>query len=81
MRQGFWLEIGGKWIHVQGDKDLTDEDLDMIRKLTNAAIQKFAPENIEIEEPEYIMECSMCGKETAHRACGMCPHCEMVWNG
>jgi len=33
------------------------------------------------DEPYYIMECSMCGKETAHRECGMCPHCEQVWNG
>jgi len=32
------------------------------------------------DEPEYIMECSMCGKETRHRACGMCVSCEQVWN-
>jgi len=33
------------------------------------------------DEHEYIIECSMCGKETKYRACGMCPRCEMVWNG
>lgn len=35
----------------------------------------------DLSEPEYLMECSMCGKETPHRYCGMCTHCEMVWNG
>lgn len=29
---------------------------------------------------DYSAECSMCGKDMAYRECGMCPHCEMVWN-
>lgn len=32
------------------------------------------------DEPIYISECSMCGREMSHRACGMCVHCEQVWN-
>jgi len=30
---------------------------------------------------EYSSECSMCGKPMEYRYCGMCTHCEMVWNG
>ena len=33
-----------------------------------------------MDEPEYIMECSMCGEETRRRECGMCVNCEQVWN-
>lgn len=30
---------------------------------------------------DYSAECSMCGKPMEYRYCGMCTHCEMVWNG
>lgn len=30
---------------------------------------------------DYNYECSMCGKTMAYRHCGMCTHCEQVWNG
>lgn len=36
--------------------------------------------NEALDDPEYSMECSMCGVETRHRACGMCVRCEQVWN-
>lgn len=29
---------------------------------------------------DYSCECSMCGKPMPYRHCGMCTHCEMVWN-
>jgi len=36
--------------------------------------------NETMDDQEYTMECSMCGKETRHRECGMCVTCEQVWN-
>jgi len=30
---------------------------------------------------DYSFECSMCGKPMEYRFCGMCTHCEQVWNG
>ena len=34
-----------------------------------------------VTSSDWSDECSMCGKPMPYRYCGMCTHCEMVWNG
>ena len=55
--------------------DASDADVLLIFEALESA--DFMPRG----EEEYWMECSMCGKEISYRYCGMCTHCEMVWNG
>lgn len=33
-----------------------------------------------VTSDDWSAECRMCGKPMPYRYCGMCTHCEMVWN-
>jgi len=54
--------------------ELTPEHRDMLWKMISE------PTNTSWDIQDYSSECSMCGKPMSYRFCGMCTHCEMVWN-
>jgi len=56
---------------------LSTEHRDAIWKLINTP----PPTNTSLDIVDSSCECSMCGKPMPYRFCGMCTHCEMVWNG
>ena len=55
--------------------ELSDEVRDMLWDLISIKT------NTSLDIVDYSSECSMCGKPMSYRFCGMCTHCEMVWNG
>jgi hypothetical protein len=82
--QGFWMNVNGKWVHILGDKQWSDEDIAMVEKLVKAALEmQYEPKEetgTSLDIVDYSAECSMCGKPMPYRFCGMCTTCEMVWN-
>jgi len=56
--------------------ELTDKLKDEMWELLNKPL----PTNTSLDIVDYSSECSMCGKPMPYRFCGMCTHCEMVWN-
>ena len=56
--------------------ELTDELKDTMWRLINA----WPETGTSLDIVDWSFECSMCGKPMPYRFCGMCTHCEMVWN-
>lgn len=77
---GFWIKIDGRNVHINGDKNMSDKDLDMLEKLIRGALEMRKETGTSLDIVDYSHECSMCGKPMPYRFCGMCPTCEMVWN-
>lgn len=78
--RGFWIKVQGRDIHVLGDKEMSDDDLDMLEKLIKAAMELNTSQTSADFPKDLAFECEMCGKPMEYRFCGMCTHCEMVWN-
>ena len=55
--------------------NLTSEQVDYLWDIFTKAFEEIQ------EQSDWSAECSMCGKPMSYRYCGMCTHCEMVWNG
>jgi hypothetical protein len=56
-------------------KDMSREEIDYLWGVFLKAFTDIQ------EQSDWSAECSMCGKQMSYRYCGMCTHCEMVWNG
>jgi len=60
-------------------EDVTKEDEEILKAFLD---EYFGKPQTSLDIPDDMSaECSMCGKPMNYRYCGMCPHCEMVWNG
>lgn len=63
------------------------QNLEDTTKQENEQLEQFWAERERLERTSYVTsedmsaECTMCGKPMSYRFCGMCVHCEQVWNG
>lgn len=71
--KGFWVTLNGRYVHIQGDQNMSDDDLEILMKMVEGLT------NMDLHK-DLAFECSMCGKPMEYRYCGMCTHCEMVFN-
>ncbi|MES2213170.1 MAG: hypothetical protein V4490_08565 [Pseudomonadota bacterium] len=60
--------------------DKLEADLLLYKGLTVIEVEIRAGEIFGLPD-DYSAECTMCGKLMQSRPCGMCVHCEQVWNG
>lgn len=72
--------MNGKITREEFDK-LVPELTDQLKDEMWTLLQERHPTGTSLDIVDYSSECSMCGKDMPYRFCGMCPHCEMVWNG
>jgi len=75
-RIGFWMTVDGIKAHIQGDINMSKEELEMVENLIKAAI-KITEENYPTDEGR---ECKMCGKPVVYGEKEYCPTCWQVWN-
>ncbi len=75
-KRGFWLQVDGRWTHVQADHDISDEELELIQKMTKAALTL---ENHEYPE-DVGRDCEMCGKPNVYGNRKMCSSCQQIWD-
>lgn len=75
-RKGFWMDVDGEKIHVQGDPNMSQDELDMLVNIIKAAMK-----HVEQPYPEDEgRECEMCGKPIVYGSSNMCPSCKQVWD-
>lgn len=78
-RHGFWITVNGENVHILGDKNMSNEDMEKLIQLIEAA-QKME----RIDDSSYPQdegrECSMCGKPNVYGKGDMCSSCQQVWN-
>lgn len=67
------------------DKERYDLIIKLLGELKEKLIAYEALESVEHDSTgfprDYAFECAVCGKPMQNRRNGMCPHCEMVFNG
>jgi hypothetical protein len=73
-KQEFEQKLDKLW-----DTKISQETKDLLWNLFNDGLDILST-NASLDIVDYSSECSMCGKPMPYRFCGMCPHCEMMWN-